>query len=395
MPIALEDPAIEVARANFRKRVSPAPAGKPTRGVPSADLPTHGRPPELAGPLRALITATLARPRRPDQLALIERLTGECVRTGIDLETVLHALHAQAIRRFSGHPFAAAADPHRAARTTGLALLDALTAASTIITTVYLRELCDLDSERHRAEDSVADAVLDGHPAKALARATGIDIADRYVVLAIHFAEATPGSDSDSSARVGRASSRLRAALAARCEGHFLARLSDVGGTLLLPAHSFTDSDVDELITILSLDTGTSITAVAFSADRDHVPGAADEAHQFLDTVLRRTSATTGLHRPDHVALEHQLARPGRARDTVAAVLAPLDEHPDLMATLLAHVRNDGDRAASAAQLAVHSNTISHRLTRIATLTGHDPRSNLDLWKLQCALVARGGLGMR
>ncbi|MEV0708167.1 PucR family transcriptional regulator [Nocardia aurea] len=341
-----------------------------------------------------MIDAMLAETQRADQLAQIERLADHWVKAGLDLETVLHSLHTEVIHILDHIPFAAA-DPRPGARGHLRALLDVLRTATTTITTVYLREQCFLESERHRPADAIADALLDGHPAEALARGIGSDLADRYVVLAIHIPDplACPVTTSEDISPAEHTSTRLRADLTALCKGEVLARLGVGGGTVLLPAHLFTDPEVNDLITTLSSDTGTAITAVATDATRDQIPSAAEYAHQLLDTALRRVDTTTGLHRLDHLALEHQLARPGPARDTLAAILNPLDDHPDLVATLQTHLSNNGNRAASASQLDVHPNTIDNRLKRIGTLTGQDPNSSVDLWKLQCALAARGQLG--
>lgn len=66
-----------------------------------------------------------------------------------------------------------------------------------------------------------------------------------------------------------------------------------------------------------------------------------------------------------------------------------LREHPDLIETLRALIRADGDLQAAAADLHVHRNTLTYRIGRIASLTGWDPRRPLALVHLAAELLGR------
>lgn len=92
-----------------------------------------------------------------------------------------------------------------------------------------------------------------------------------------------------------------------------------------------------------------------------------------------RVAARLGLRRRlvTYAELDHlcRLARGARPSGVLVTALAP---HPDLLATVRAVVRHDGNLAAAASELCIHRNTLTYRLDRIQELTGRDPRRLLD-----------------
>jgi hypothetical protein len=75
-------------------------------------------------------------------------------------------------------------------------------------------------------------------------------------------------------------------------------------------------------------------------------------------------------------------------RDLIAARGTALD--PALAETVHAFAAADLNIARTAGALAIHPNSVRHRLRRIAGATGHDPRTFAGLVELTCVLEVRG-----
>jgi sugar diacid utilization regulator len=180
---------------------------------------------------------------------------------------------------------------------------------------------------------------------------------------------------------------RVKDELTQRYRGSALEVLSRHGGTVLLPTELADDPSLDLLIADLSRTARMPLTATVIRAATAEIPGAADRAHELLDLAARLEM--TGLHRFDDLALEYQLTRPGPGLDQLSALLDPLDDHPELLATLRCYIANDQSRKRTAARLHLHPNSVDYRLKRIAQLTGLDVVRSAGLWYLRSALVAR------
>lgn len=70
-------------------------------------------------------------------------------------------------------------------------------------------------------------------------------------------------------------------------------------------------------------------------------------------------------------------------------LLSPLDHAEELIATLDAFFSEDCSPSATAHRLAIHRNTLSYRLDKIASLTGLDPRRFDDAVQIRIALLLR------
>jgi carbohydrate diacid regulator len=75
--------------------------------------------------------------------------------------------------------------------------------------------------------------------------------------------------------------------------------------------------------------------------------------------------------------------------DLAQHLLSPLDHAPELLQTLGVFFEEDCCPSSTARQLMVHRNTLSYRLSKVASLTGLDPRRFDDAVQIRLALVLR------
>lgn len=235
---------------------------------------------------------------------------------------------------------------------------------------------------------SLATAVAQG---RTEALPPGARISETYTVLALtlHTAgcadcRAGAGDTAFQGSAAYGAVHRMRPVLAR--DPSILAALGVHGGTLLVPADS---ADVTEVVADLAAAAQVPLLAITAPAPRTATAAVADTAHELLD-LAQRLRYGPGLYRFGDLALEYQLTRPGPARTRLAARVARLYDHPELLDTLLLYIRNRLRRQATAQMLQLHRNTVDYRLRRIQELTGCDPVQQTGLWYLQSALIAHG-----
>lgn len=70
-------------------------------------------------------------------------------------------------------------------------------------------------------------------------------------------------------------------------------------------------------------------------------------------------------------------------------LLGPLDQEPDLLATLQTFFDQNCGPSTTANSLAIHRNTLSYRLDKVTSLTGLDPRNFDDAIQMRLALLLR------
>ncbi|NKY28409.1 PucR family transcriptional regulator [Nocardia gamkensis] len=300
---------------------------------------------------------------------------------GIPMDTVQHLVHEGFRLYLDDHLRDAQTVHHDDIR----GLFDALHAVTTTVSLAYLSVA---PAAEQTAPHAVAVALLRGHHPAKVYREYGIPVADRYTVLAVAVdrpTEERPGR------RPGDGNSirqRMQICLAVHCGGHVPAVLSAIGGTILVPESLIAANELDALVAALATAVPAPLTAAAMAAEPDRIPGAADQAHELLDMV-RRMRNPPGLYRFEDLALEYQLTRPGPGRDRLAALLDPLEGHPELFDTLREHIRNDFNRRRTSRTMYLHPNTVDHRLKRIGRLTGLDTAVPHVLYRLRAALIAR------
>jgi sugar diacid utilization regulator len=124
---------------------------------------------------------------------------------------------------------------------------------------------------------------------------------------------------------------------------------------------------------------GRRCTAAAARAETHaDIPAAHTEAVEVLALAenLRRPAR---LYRLADLAIEYQLARPGPARDALARVLDPLEDHPHLIDALRAFIVSGYNRGEAASALNIH---------RIQLITGFDATQASDARHLAAAMTA-------
>ncbi|GGG17928.1 transcriptional regulator [Rhodococcoides trifolii] len=260
---------------------------------------------------------------------------------------------------------------------------------STAAATSYVEELQVVASEHHTAAHTLVTSLLSGHNARSMARQSGIELAETYLVLALsippHPDESNPAVQRPVAAR--RKLRRVQAELAIICGRTPLSMLSPEGGTVLVPGHH-DDTWVDDLVARISAAAEVPVIMTVEQAATSDIPTAADQVHELLD-LSQQLRRGPGVYRMNDLVLEYQLTRPGPGRKFLMRILEPLDNSPELLDTLEIHIAHDLNRQRSARQLHLHTNTVDYRLKRIAHLTGFDPTRPSGIRHLQAALVAR------
>lgn len=315
--------------------------------------------------------------------ATLASAAADYAREGISLESIQHALHEGFKVGFDvilGQGTPSEPDPIRALPQRLLDLLDTAYAA---ISTAYIEELRGAIVEHRTATHTLTSALLAGCAPAALACSTDIDLAESYHVVALAISR-----DHVAHEPTHIVVQRVEHALTLLYGRQTPSMLSADGGTVLVPVTTTANADLEGLIPFVSKHGRVRLTAAAVDAAIADIPTAADQARELLDTVLR-LGAQPGLYQVKDVAVEHQLARPGPAREHLAALLDPLDTHPDLLDTLERHIANGLRRMKTANELHVHPNTVDYRLRRIKQLTGFDPAEAAGMWQLRSAMLAR------
>jgi len=312
---------------------------------------------------------------------------------GIGIDAVLHGVH-EGFRAGMDLMFAQrrSTTSEEVRAVTG-AVLELLRVVTATVGKSYVREYRAQAIEHQVGVHTLTSALLRGKPTSTMATTFGALVAERYHVLAVsmpsHPDEANPDLNGQVVAR--RKLRRLQAALALHTRAAPLSLLSVDGGTILVPcAKGDTDTMTDELVDKLSAAAQVPLRVATVVADAADVPVAVGHAHELLDTADQLGQAP-GVYRFEELALQYQLTRPGEARDRLAGQLAVLDEHPELLETLRAHIGTGLRRQATAKLLHLHPNTVDYRLRRIGELTGLDPSSSTGLWHLRSAMIARAG----
>ncbi|RDI55857.1 PucR family transcriptional regulator [Nocardia mexicana] len=343
----------------------------------------------------ALALGVLSAPG-PQDAARLSELVGRAAawaREGIDLDTVLRTYHETVRRGFDHVAAEQRCGPAELLSGTEqvLRLLETVTVATS---SAYLDEHRLAARHHQTAAQTLVTALLSGHGREALERRTGITVADSYQVVALsippHPGERDPRLNVEGVAR--RKLRRLQSALAPVLGSRALSLLSVDGGTILVPVE---DSPAltgglamtADTLDVLSAAASVPLTATVVAGATESIPDLAEQAGELLELV-RTLGRPPGLYRMADVAVEFQMTRPGPAREHLAAALQPLAAHPELLETLRAFLDSGLDRRATARQLGIHPNSVSHRQRRIERLAGFDLSHPEGISRASLALLA-------
>lgn len=311
----------------------------------------------------------------PGAVARLEQLAVHGARDELPLDEIQHAIHESVRAAFDLAVERGGPEPAARLRR----LVEVLDLMVTTVATGYLRELGTLIDERSHAVRAATAALLAGN--LDAVPAGGPRIAPRYLVLAFAAELADAGAGPHPRAR------RVKAVLVGRCGDDVLALLDDAGGIVLLPADRHGTTELRDLVAALAEAAEVTVLATVEAAAVPRIPAAARRVRRLLGT-LAALRYPSGLYLLEDMALEYQLTLPGPARDRLAAVLRPLEEQPDLLTTLRAHLRNELRRRRTARELRIHPNTLDMRIKRITRLTGYDLTTVDGAWTLRSALIA-------
>lgn len=146
------------------------------------------------------------------------------------------------------------------------------------------------------------------------------------------------------------------------------------------------------LLTRLQNDTRASISIGIgrHHAGVDGLSRSYNDAHSAL-AIGRRYYGPDRVYSIDNLGLAaFVLGTDGNTkRDLAAHLLDPLQNNAELTQTLTTYFQEACCPSATAARLSVHRNTVSHRLQKIRTLVGLDPRDFEDAVQLRLALLVQ------
>jgi hypothetical protein len=362
--------------------------------------------PELINDLRAGATATaevLARTLaegstvRREDLGFLRELAARRVRQGVSLEVFIHAYRVALLAYWDG--CAEEAARLGISRAAGFALASSAIEAIDIITTqaaeAYLREENRVRTQSGRAARDLVERLIDGQPIETGRRhpaAPGLDPTGALLTVV--------GRVEQTTLAVGDALQLARDTLEESMSLGTIRPLTTIrhGELVLISAGASPSAKIASLraarqhtIEEHSVDVryGISVPSQGFAS--------VQQAHREATLSLSYTSASRPI-----VSLEElsslECAVIGATATTKAVIASKGDSlralsHDDLAAaiqTIRAFSNADLNVAKAAEQIHVHPNTVRYRLQKIATKTGHDPRTFTGLVDLICILEMTG-----
>ena len=155
---------------------------------------------------------------------------------------------------------------------------------------------------------------------------------------------------------------------------------------LLVPAGGDREK-AEDLARGLIEDAGGQVGGGSWAEAEAAVP----EAYRQAAEVARIAAVVPGvrsLATAQDIALERQVVEDRALAHRVAGPLAPIVDCDELLSSVATLLDCDLDRTATAAALHINRRTLTSRLSRVATLTGFDPRTARGLQVLANALAA-------
>jgi hypothetical protein len=229
---------------------------------------------------------------------------------------------------------------------------------------------------------ALAEALIAGEPALAVAQAAGERLAPSYLVLAC-----TAASPAQADALQGPSISKAIESVPGVLYCGDRSRLA-----VLFPVEASlrqAEAAAAELVGRLCALTGQPVYAAqAYEPGLAGIPASLDESCSVLCLVMAIPDAGRRLYQMDDLLVELAISRQPDIRQRLVALLSPLKAGPDLRHTLEVLLACNLDRERAARELCIHRRTLRYRVDRIRDLSGIDPDSVPGLELLRAALTA-------
>lgn len=224
----------------------------------------------------------------------------------------------------------------------------------------------------------LAETLIDGAPAGAVADAAGVRLASAYLVLRCE-APALAAADWE------RESARLES-----WEGVLYS--GDPAG-LVVPFPAAEPPRAENLAAeftagLAARSRGPVHAAESYRRGIADIPAALEEASRVLTIAEAIPDAEDRPYQADELLVELAILGQPAIRGRLAAVLCPLDAGTDLRRTLEVLLACNLDRERAAREPWIHRRTLHYRLDRIRDLSGVDPGSARGLRLFRAALTS-------
>ncbi len=325
----------------------------------------------------------------PDDLDYIRIPVTRRQRAGIPLDDFLAALRIE-LRAIWDAVLAEAGDDEPA-RSQALELarpiIEFTNVLSTVATAAYTEAAEAAAAEGDRLRRDLLENLLGGRPPVAASLAAAHDAgldgpAGLVVVVAVHPADVDADVRRTATFALARAAAGVLRPLAVARQDEIVLVVGLQGTTPTRIASTLTEARDRLAASTVALRVGISTVhaGLAEVVDAYREARAAAEATTALTALAELGPVDYLALLPDATVLRLITPR------VVAFVREQLRGKGDLLDTLKAFAAADMSLTATAAAIDVHVNTVRHRLSRIAELTGHDPRNFAGLFELAVAV---------
>lgn len=304
-------------------------------------------------------------PLPADKLAVITNLALQRVRDGVPLETVLGTYRAGAAFLWAELERTSDDDELAALRAVGPLLMEYVATVTSHVAVACIDHVSDPLWEQRDRRRAMIDALIDGRTPREWMDDGTVAVADAFLVVVFAVgASANP-------ALAAMVRSRLD-----RIPGAF-ARLDRTGWTALVPLAGSVENTAATVANCLQKTESTPPTdglwiGVAPAKTHADIPTAVRDATN-VASICRHLDRHGIVTRPEDVLVHFALLSGVGVRRYLADVIDHLRAQPTLDETLTAFFDSDYNQIAAARRLGIHRNTVTYRLTGVATLTGLDP----------------------
>ena len=347
------------------------------------------------GNVRGFIRAMRAgRGPSSEEITMIRESASRRAREGVPLSALLAAYRTGAQIAWAEARVIIGDDHQRLAA--GLdfatAVMSWIDEASGAAAQAYLSEYERLTSDRETARRDFLDGVLGGEltTEEILARgeALGLEIALPYGVAIVAFAQHGPD---ETLLRNGQHRLRSMAVELPNADRSLVVTRGDEV-VLIFPAEGEDDAMAAHLASFIERAGGVIGADLSAGLGRSR-ESVTELSGSYREASIALAAARAGSSSPlavyGEVLIEELILRERAvARRLARTILEPLDQHPDLLATLVAYMTHGPSLPAVAKRLYLHPNTVAYRLARVKELTGRDPKSPAGVAELFLALRA-------